>query len=319
MRNSKKLIHAVFFLVICLLCNSVMTFLIYPYNYARIDVHNIKISQYDTIFLGSSHGKCGINPKVVDEVTGGKSINVCIGGEYMQDVYFLAKEASRKKPLKKIVYELDPGYWVTEPVQGTDYGSFYQEFSFSQVKLQYFAEKMAKADFRSILFPWYVYRQQLQRIPENVKTKMSDVYRNYDPSPFSGKVQSYEDGGFIRRHVMDCPKTEENLVLWDETELKEDSMKYFQRLVKFCEEKEIELKVITTPVPDVTFKKYQRHFDDAHAFFSEYMRKSKVEYHNFNYIDMNGFDRSLDAFADYEGHMYGESADKFSRILAGYL
>lgn len=319
MRNFKKILPVVVFLVICLAANSILTYLFYPYNYARIDVHNIETNAYDTLFLGSSHGKCGINPKVIEEITGEKSVNICMGGEYMQDAYFLVKNAARTQMPKKVVYELDPGYWVTKPSQGMDYGSFYQEFSWSPVKLQYFAEKMLKADFRSILFPWYVYRQQFKMAPANLHLKNDRVYKEYDPSPFTGVVQSYEEGGFIYRNVYDEPKDEENLVLWDQNELQDDAPKYFEKLKKFCDQNKIELIVITTPIPDVTYEKYQSQFDKANDYFNDYMDSLGVTYYNFIYMDMEDFDLSLDAFADCEGHMYGHTANEFSRILAGYL
>lgn len=319
MHNFKKKITIILFLAVLIAGNSILTFLFYPYQYARIDVHNIETAAYDTVFLGSSHGKCGINPEVIDAFTGGKSINACMGGEYMQDVYFLAKEAVRRQQPKRVVYELDPGYWVTEPTQGMDYASFYHELPWSTVKLQYFAEKMADADFRTILFPWYVFRQKFALAPKNAAVKMSDIYRSYDPAPFDNEAQTYEGAGFIRRKVVDAPKTEENLVLWDETQLQDESLAYFQRLVQLCEEEGVELIVITTPVPDVTYDKYRQQFDDANTYFSEYLKQYQVPYYNFNYLEMNGFDRSLDAYADYEGHMYGDSADVFSEILAGYL
>lgn len=319
MHNSKKIVGILLFVVLCLLGNGVLTFALYPYNYARIDVHNIESKEYDTIFLGSSHGKCSINPLVYDRITNQKSTNLCMGGEYMQDVYFLTKEITRNHKPKRIIYELDPGYWVTEASQGTDFASFYNEFPLSTVKAQYFWEKIMEGDFRNTLFPWYVYRQYLSRIPENIKTKTSNIYKTYDTAPFTGEVQSYQPEGFIYRNKIDAPKTEENLVLWEEESLQEDTVDYFNRLVAFCEENEIELTVITTPVPEETYKKYQENYDQANQYFSEYFAGLAIPYYDFNQITLSGLDRSLDAYADYEGHMYGETAEVFTEKLAGYV
>ena len=319
MRNSKKAILVVLFLVICLAGNSILTFCFYPYNYARIDMHNIETKAYDDIFLGSSHGKCGINPLVFDSITGQKSTNLCMGGEYMQDVFFLAKEVVRNHKPQRIIYELDPGYWVTKPSQGMEYTSFYQEFPKSLVKVQYFAEKIMKADFRSTLFPWYVYRQFFFKVLDNVKTKTGPVYKTYDPAPFSNDAQSYKPKGFIYRNKIDAPKTEENLMLWNKAQLQQDTVDYFERLVNFCDQKQIELVVTTTPVPTETYQKYQRAYDNAHDYFTEYMKSLKVPYYDFNHLPLDGFDKSLNAYADCEGHMYGPTAELFTQLLAEYL
>jgi hypothetical protein len=319
MRNSKKIIGMLLFVILCLLINGMLTFAFYPYNYARIDVHNMETKEYDTVFLGSSHGKCSINPLVYDAITKEKSINLCMGGEYMQDVYFLTKEITRNHKPKQIIYELDPGYWVTKPAQGTDFASFYDEFPLSTVKAQYFWEKIMKGDFRSTLFPWYVYRQYLSRIPENIQTKTSDIYKTYDPAPFVNEAQSYQEAGFIYRNKIDAPKPEENLILWEEENLQQDTVDYFYRLMDFCKKNNMQLTVITTPVPEETYKKYQENYDQANQYFSQYFDKLAIPYYDFNQIKLSGLNRSLDAYADYEGHMYGDTAEVFTKGLAEYF
>ena len=46
------------------------------------------------------------------------------------DAYFLVKEAARNRKLSRVILEVDPGYWVTEPNQTADYAVFYQKWSF---------------------------------------------------------------------------------------------------------------------------------------------------------------------------------------------
>lgn len=319
MRNFKKAVFVVLFLVICLVCNSILTFCFYPYNYARIDIHNIETNAYDDIFLGSSHGKCGIDPLTFDSVTQQKSTNLCMGGEYTQDAFFLAKEAVRNHKPKRIIYELDPGYWVTKPSQGMDYTSFYHEFPPSSVKVQYFTEKIMKADFRSTLFPWYTYRQYFFKVWDNITIKTGQVYKDYDPAPFTNEAQAYKPEGFIYRNKIDAPKTEQNLILWDEAQLQPDTVTYFERLVNFCNQNQIELVVITTPIPTETYQKYQQAYDNAHDYFTDYMERLKVPYYDFNDIQLDGFDKSLNTYADCEGHMYGATAKQFTRLMAEYL
>ena len=45
------------------------------------------------------------------------------------------------------------------------------------------------------------------------------------------------------------------------------------------------------------------------------MEKEGVEYYNYNSQEISGFDRSLNGFSDYEGHMYEEKSDVFSEEI----
>ena len=46
--------------------------------------------QFDDIILGTSHGKMDIDPEVMEEkITGRTGHNLCVGGEYGIDAYYL--------------------------------------------------------------------------------------------------------------------------------------------------------------------------------------------------------------------------------------
>ena len=135
MRNFKKIAKVAGFLLIIMLVNEILMLALKPYNFFRDDIHNIKTQRYDTVFVGSSHGKAGIHPQIVDEVIGQKSVNLCLGGQFPIDSYFIVKELCRKGSPKRVVYELDPGYWVTKASLGPDYATVYEELPWSGVKL----------------------------------------------------------------------------------------------------------------------------------------------------------------------------------------
>ena len=64
-----------------------------------------------------------------------------------------------------------------------------------------------------------------------------------------------------------------------------------------------------------TLEKYHDNFENANKFFTSLMEKEGVEYYNYNYQEISGFDRSLNGFSDYEGHMYEEQSDVFSEEI----
>ena len=86
-------------------------------------------------------------------------------------------------------------------------------------------------------------------------------------------------------------------------------------MADFCKKEGIELDVVITPVPWVTYEKYQEHYDVAAVFLKEYMEKQKIPFYNYVNDRSEGLPGELGDFADYDGHMYEETAADFSRIF----
>lgn len=315
----KKAAVVAAFLLVIVCINEVLALAMKPCTYFRNDIHNLETKKYTDIFVGTSHGKAGIKPHVVDEITGGKSINLCLGGEEVIDSLYIVKEACRVNNPKRIIYELDPGYWVVVPSLGPEYRTVYDELPMSGVKAEYYMDKIWSVDFRTTLFPWYLYRKGIKGAVSRLRSKFSEEYRNYEDSFYDTCEQSYGGEGHVSIPRIDGTKTEKNLELWDEKELKEEASESFDKIAEFCKEKGIELVVIVTPIPQETFGKYRENFEAADKFFRDYMADRGIEYYNFNYIDVDGFDRSLNGFSDYEGHMYDDQAEVLSRKIGEML
>lgn len=316
MRSFKKIwwLPVMIFLVAAV--NAGLNYALIPYSYVRIMIHDIRTQNYDTVVLGTSHGMSGVNPKVIEKQTGEQTVNLCMGGEYPRDAYYLLKLVCEKKAPKTVVYELDPGYWCTPEGQRGDFNRIYYEMPFSKTKLEYFFHKETKLDFRAALFPWFYYRGQFWNMKNIIETKQGDDYKQYGTEAFQGEGQSWKDGFMQIKPVPgekpDC------LELWDESAKNEDSFRYFEKMASFCKRQGIRLVVITTPVPREALEKYEKEFQEADEFFTKYLKEQGVEYWNYNRfgIQIDNFDDSLNAFTDYEGHMSAEQAEIFSVQMA---
>lgn len=320
MRSFKKISIITCFIILCVVANHILNYCFIPNSYTRMNVHNIETKAYDDIFIGTSRGAASINPAVIDTATGRKSTNICSAGEYLRDSYYLLKHACKKRVPRRVIYELDPSYWVVPETQSESFPLIYQTMSFSLAKSEYFFAKIFSSDFRGVLFPWFYYRNQYNSVKSNISLKKSASYKNYDKSLLAFPGQSYQDEGFIAmKNNPDAPRTKEGMKLWDRKKVQKGPIKYFEKLVKFCRKMNIELIVITTPAPRETLEEYKDIFQDADEYFTKMTGQYDIPYYNFNYMQTEGMDRSLGGYTDYDGHMVEGNAERFSNILGELL
>lgn len=108
MHNFKKVLKTFLVLVVCVALLAALDLALYPCTFMRNDVHAVVTQQFDDIIVGTSHGKMDIDPEVMQEVTGRSGHNLCVGGEYGIDAYYLTKLIKEKQNPKRIIYEVDP-------------------------------------------------------------------------------------------------------------------------------------------------------------------------------------------------------------------
>ena len=114
MHNFKKIIKTIIVLAVCIALLVGLDTALYPCTFMRNDIHAVVSNQYDDIILGTSHGMTDIDPAVMEEITGRTGHNVCVGGEYGIDAYYIARLIAEKQKPTRIIYEVDPGYFVSE-------------------------------------------------------------------------------------------------------------------------------------------------------------------------------------------------------------
>jgi len=306
-------------LVVCVALLAALDLALYPCTFMRNDVHAVVTQQFDDIIVGTSHGKMDIDPEVMQEVTGRSGHNLCVGGEYGIDAYYLTKLIKEKQNPKRIIYEVDPGYFVSEKEEGNNYLLFYHEFPFSKAKVEYFWNSIAKCNFRTVLFPWYEYSLSYE-LPKVKDTFTQKVTGDYDVSHLKSDSQEYHESGFIERYPVDVTKLKKSEPkLYEEGKVNEENMEYLKKLITFCKENDIEFVAVTTPIPINTLKDYSDSYNAAWKYFGQFFEEQGVEYLNFNTQYFKAFTHDLKAYTDYDGHMNGDAAKEYSEVLAQVL
>ena len=318
--NWLKAARAVLFPALCLGITLAHNYALIPPGSVRINLHNLRDGQdYDTVFIGTSHGQYGIDPGAMDR-DGISSVSLCMADAYPDDMYYLLRLAAETQNPSQVVYELDPSYWMNEQRSGSTEIFFYQDFPPSAAKFLYFMDKIAGLDFRSTLAPWSYYRNLYAQIPSNIQKKLSPAYRSYDPTILDVPAGHYGGRGFIyRNRVEGEDKGTFNNIPWDESRVKEKALRYFDRIAAFCKDRDIELIVITTPVPLDTLSQFEESYQASHEYFTGLMERYGLKYYNFNYMNPQLMERTMEGYWDYDGHMDGIKAREYSTILGRFL
>ena len=316
MRNFKIFIS----LLVCvavLVVNAKMTDFLYPNNEMRVVVHKIQTADYDTLIIGNSHGQCGIDPVALEKFGGMHAINAASGNEFVIDAYYLVQLAAQSTDLTTVIYEIDSAYWMLDEAENCELVKVYHEFPPSRLKFRYFQDKILKSDFRTVPFEWYLYRNYLTRIDSLRESKSSDAYKNYSVEPFGSPVHIMQENGFIaiQRFEEDEPKTDEPAI-WHREAVKDKHLKYFDKLVKFCRENEIQLVCVMTPIPKETFNRAIPYSNDCIAYFEALCESYDVPFHSYLIDGRDGITHNIADFDDNDGHMYFDSAYSFSAVLA---
>lgn len=321
MRSSKILLKTGIMIAVLVCILLLLDFALYPCTFMRNDIHAVANNTYDDVYMGTSHGKMNIDPSAVLADSGRTGHNICVGGEYSIDTYYMIRMMVERghKP-ERIVYELSPGYYVREKEEGNNYLLFYHEFPMGRAKLAYFADAVAKCNFRTLFFPWYEYQlsYELEHLQETVRKKLN---RDYSADGFATETQKYHEDGFIERYPVDPEEFD-----WDTMEeiypedLVQKNIDYLKKIIEYCQEQGIEFVSVVTPMQDDVLAEFSEGYEALDAYFAELMAEYDVPYINFNedpYYGLAAHDP--ESFTDLDGHMNGDAAREFSLTLSQVL
>ncbi len=321
MRNFKTTICALLIAAAAAGMFAGLDFLLYPCTFIRNDLHTVCGETFDDIYVGTSHGKINIDPEAAQEVNGRRGHNLCVGGEYSVDVYYMIRlliELGRKP--SRVIYEISPSYFSLEKEEGNNYLLFYHEFPLSRAKLEYFCDAVIKCNFRTMLFPWYEYSlsYELSNMKNTVRKKLQ---KDYGIEDFRTKTQEYHESGFVARYPVESSGFSFNGIrAFHRDEVRQEHMEYLEKLIDLCRAQDIEFAAVITPVPADTLRQFSEEYEDANEYFGEFFKEKEAVCVNFNDREYYKYaSHRLEDYTDLDGHMNEDAAREFTKNLARIL
>lgn len=318
-----KYIRAAVFVAFIVGLVKCMDFVMMPSGYIRYIIHAVGNPDteegYDCVVLGASHGRSSIDPKYMIESGYAKNpLSLCIPGESVVNSYYLLKEACRNNNVKKVVLEMDYQYWTNDETRDSEFGDLFEyiQLPMSKVKLEYIGNELMDKDFRTVYFKKLAYTSDFGEVGNNIKTKLTKEYRNYDISAVKvcDANGPYMGRGFFYRENNNEEKPDFWVQEWSENDISNKVIQYFHKIVDYCNDNDIELVCITEPITTTAVVKGPSQY--ANSFFKDICSDNNVRYIDFTLLKSDVFDITDSDFCDWEGHMYGEAAERFSKIMS---
>jgi len=297
-------------------------FAITPSSYLRVVLHEVREARkgnnpYDMIILGQSRGETNINPYVLDEHLDYNSYNLSRRILRMSDLYYMLSEVNENKTARAVVLDVDHVYWTDPQISYYSDAYLLPHLSNPVNKVDYFFRYTLSADYRVMFSRYSVHGiDDIKKIGERLRTKLSPDYYNYSMSAVSDKDADhvYVGRGYNKGIAINNKGYGAD---WDIDIIDDSIVSNVERLVKYCKENDIQIVAIHAPVP------HGRFTDASHKELNYYFKSTfagmGVDFINFNYISPEYLEWNDEDFSDGEGHMMGEFADEYSALLGEIL
>lgn len=326
-----KWFRVIIFIVVFLCINEFLSINLVQSSVTRLIVHDMKEpnneeNSYDCVFFGQSHTTYGVDPQVISQETGMIVDNAAIGGEYARDMYYMALEMYSHYTPKMVVIDVDFGYFINlTDDQNTIVNTLvYNNYPLSYRKFSYALATLPQKEFRAALFPWMNNRDNYYCMEGIFWLKRTDEYKNYDPKAVTQiePCDTYKGNGFLYRDRT-YERPEENLgIWWNEARVDNTiSPKYFKKLVELCRSKGSEVVMISSPMAYETMTRQDSYaeYGQAAEYLNNLAKESNITYYNFNLVKKSSYERFSTDYWDADGHMYGDTAQRWSEYLGKFL
>lgn len=311
MRIFKRLAPVIILIALFLAGNQLLNYLVIPYDFTRVKVHELETNAYGTLLIGTSHMASAIDPDLLTE-DGTRCYNAAVGGMYACENYYLLQDAVRSHKPERVILEYDPTYWIDAEGQNANARYLLSCMRLSPVKLRYFLATCLQNDFRYTFMPWYMNRAHIRNVKETLRIKQSDDYRQYGTEAFTNSFQEVKTNGWIAIYDESYTEGEVSSYAYEEERMQKNRS-YFLKTLDYCKENGIETVVVSTPVPEEMLSENRAFYEQSIADMQSIADARGIRY--LDYIIEKQPDLGDAAFSDVEGHLRRSAAEAFSRIL----
>ncbi len=305
MHNFKKIIlHTallIFFVIIILICSTLPYFWGESYYYQDYKVRTSLSGKLDTLVIGSSHALRSIKPTVLNEKLNTKAYNLSSPLMSMYGRYVMLEKEINRNPIKTVYLEISYNALTLDRKTLGLEGDLYVLGRFDNVfeRINFFTNAFTPEEYRKVLSDIIVRSKNSFSIHNTI-----EQYKTF------GYLSMPSNNQLLSDEVKEKVKNTKVL----DTKIKEESLNYFDKIIKLCKENDIRVILVVTPVTERMILEYSN-LDDIFSQYIDLAKEYNCEYYDFN-LDKNRMKLYSEESSFYDNtHMSDSGAEIFSNRL----
>lgn len=305
MHNFKKIIlHIallIFFVIIILICSTLPYFWGESYYYQDYKVRTSLSGKLDTLVIGSSHALRSIKPTVLNEKLNTKAYNLSSPLMSMYGRYVMLEKEINRNPIKTVYLEISyNALTLNRKTLGLE-GDLYVLGRFDNVfeRINFFTNAFTPDEYRKVLSDIIVRSKNSFSIHNTI-----EQYKTF------GYLSMPSNNQLLSDEVKEKVKNTKVL----DTKIKEESLNYFDKIIKLCKNNDIRVIFVVTPVTERMILEYSN-LDDIFSQYIDLAKEYNCEYYDFN-LDKHRKKLYSEESSFYDNtHMSDSGAEIFSNRL----
>lgn len=265
----------------------------------------------DILFLGSSHAYRGIDPSLIDSLLETKTFNLGSSGQTPLTTYHVLKNAVRHVYPKMVVIDLYFHAFMEEN-QLANAGNNWLRIKSSAAKWTFLFKAFDSYEITALtILP-------ILRKKNNVRYALRKYLLGDDHLDDAG---TYQGKGYVRqdsRISLEALRAEE---FYSQLQLEEDwglakHEQALQKLVSFCQEKGIEVRFVSAPMPKISYQKI-KDIRDVRKYLSALTQDLGVTYRDYTQDASLGLKDDLHFYDD--NHLNHAGVKLWNRALIPFF
>lgn len=326
--NFKRVLKIVVTIILFITTGIILRYLLVDdvNSYTRVTYHEMynQDKNIDVLFLGSSHAFRSFVPEIVDDELNVNSFNAGSSSQALDGSYTLLIEAQKKNNIKQVYLEMfypiptksveERKNNATETYIISDYlkpSLNKYRYIVSATEPEYWINGflVARREWKEIFNPEYVSDILEKKSQDSYKSYeyVNNGYEYYAGKGYVANISSVKNGTYVSKGFGQ---------LKDEL-FCDDALKSLHSICDYCKKNNIELVLVTTPIPDfrlINAGDYDRYIDKV----TEICNKEKVKYYDFNLLKEEYFSGEDELFEQTD-HLNNFGAEKFTRFFCDFL
>lgn len=305
MHNFKKIIlHTallIFFVIIILICSTLPYFWGESYYYQDYKVRTSLSGKLDTLVIGSSHALRSIKPTVLNEKLNTKAYNLSSPLMSMYGRYVMLEKEINRNPIKTVYLEISYNALTLDRKTLGLEGDLYVLGRFDNVfeRINFFTNAFTPDEYRKVLSDIIVRSKNSFSIHNTI-----EQYKTF------GYLSMPSNNQLLSDEVKEKVKNTKVL----DTKIKEESLNYFDKIIKLCKNNDIRVIFVVTPVTERMILEYSN-LDDIFSQYIDLAKEYNCEYYDFN-LDKHRKKLYSEESSFYDNtHMSDSGAEIFSNRL----